>query len=58
MYSSFVNFLCSWNSADTVWIRGDGDGGKFSPTAGIEDGDEEKFGDRGGETTSAHFLPR
>jgi hypothetical protein len=47
MYSNFINFLCSWSSVDTVGIRGDGDGGKFSPAAGIGDG--EKFGERGGE---------
>jgi hypothetical protein len=45
MYSNFVNFLCSWSSVDTVGIRGDEDGGKFSPAAGIGDG--EKFGGRG-----------
>jgi hypothetical protein len=49
MYSNFVNFLCSWSSVDTVGIRGDGDGGKFPPAAGIGDGDGEKFGERGGD---------
>jgi hypothetical protein len=32
-----------------VGIRGDGDGGKFPPAAGIGDGDGEKFGERGGD---------
>ncbi|KAK2381795.1 hypothetical protein QL285_069379 [Trifolium repens] len=49
MYSNFVNFLCSWSSVDTVGIRGDGDGGKFPPAAGIGDRDGEKFGERGGD---------
>jgi hypothetical protein len=44
-YSNFVNFLFSWSSVDTVGIRGDEDGGKFSPEAGIGDG--ENFGERG-----------
>jgi hypothetical protein len=47
MYSNFVNFLCSWSSMDTVGIRGDGDGEKFSPAAEIGDG--EKFGEWGEE---------
>jgi hypothetical protein len=30
-----------WSSVAIMRIRGDEDGGKFSPAAGIEDGDRE-----------------
>jgi hypothetical protein len=51
MYKKFVNFfffLCLWSSVYTVGIRGDESEGKFSPEAGIRDGDVEKFRGRGG----------